>query len=177
MDKPNGSWVIHSLFLTPYSQGLLAFLLSLVQGTSVSCCLEGSAPCSSWDWLLWFVTAPSSGLLTLSTTSWGRRLKHLSETIFPCHAYPLSHVWCFVTPYIAAYQTSLSMGFSKQEYWSGLPSLYQITLCISLTALISEILNFFIIRCLLLPVECKFYESRYFVLWLLHLVCLYRNGV
>ena len=27
----------------------------------------------------------------------------------------------FVTPWTAAYQAPLSMGFSKQEYWIGLP--------------------------------------------------------
>ena len=33
----------------------------------------------------------------------------------------LSHVWLFVTPWAVARQTPLSMGFSRQEYWSGLP--------------------------------------------------------
>ena len=32
-----------------------------------------------------------------------------------------SHVWLFVTPRTVANQASLSMGFSKQEYRSGLP--------------------------------------------------------
>ena len=32
----------------------------------------------------------------------------------------LSHVWLFVTPWTVAYQAPLSMGFSRQEYWSGL---------------------------------------------------------
>ena len=32
-----------------------------------------------------------------------------------------SHVWLFATPWTVAYQASLSMGFSRQEYWSGLP--------------------------------------------------------
>ena len=32
----------------------------------------------------------------------------------------LSHVLLFVTPWTVAYQTPLSMGFSRQEYWSGL---------------------------------------------------------
>ena len=32
----------------------------------------------------------------------------------------LSHVWLFVTPWTVAYQASPSMGFSRQEYWSGL---------------------------------------------------------
>ena len=33
----------------------------------------------------------------------------------------LSHVWLFATPWTAAHQAPLSMGFSRQEYWSGLP--------------------------------------------------------
>ena len=33
----------------------------------------------------------------------------------------LSHVWLFVTPWTVACQAPLSMGFSRQEYWSGLP--------------------------------------------------------
>ena len=32
-----------------------------------------------------------------------------------------SHVWLFVTPWTAACHALLSMGFSRQEYWSGLP--------------------------------------------------------
>ena len=36
----------------------------------------------------------------------------------------LSPVWLFATPWIVAYQTPLSMGFSRQEYWSGLPFPY-----------------------------------------------------
>ena len=32
-----------------------------------------------------------------------------------------SHVQLFVTPWILARQAPLSIGFSKQEYWSGLP--------------------------------------------------------
>ena len=31
------------------------------------------------------------------------------------------HVWLFVTPWTTAHQAPLSMGFSRQEYWSGLP--------------------------------------------------------
>ena len=33
----------------------------------------------------------------------------------------LSRVWLLVTLWTAAYQAPLSMGFSRQEYWSGLP--------------------------------------------------------
>ena len=33
----------------------------------------------------------------------------------------LSHVQLFATPWTVAYQATPSMGFSRQEYWSGLP--------------------------------------------------------
>jgi len=33
----------------------------------------------------------------------------------------LSHAQLFVTPWTAAYQAPPSMGFSRQEYWSGVP--------------------------------------------------------
>ena len=33
----------------------------------------------------------------------------------------LSHAQLFATPRTVAYQAPLSMGFSRQEYWSGLP--------------------------------------------------------
>ena len=33
----------------------------------------------------------------------------------------LSHAWLFVAPWTAVRQAPLSIGFSRQEYWSGLP--------------------------------------------------------
>ena len=33
----------------------------------------------------------------------------------------LSYVWLLATPWTAAYQAPPSMGFSRQEYWSGVP--------------------------------------------------------
>ena len=35
-----------------------------------------------------------------------------------------------MTPWIVAYQVPPSMGFSRQEYWSGLPFRSPITICI-----------------------------------------------
>ena len=32
-----------------------------------------------------------------------------------------SHIWLFETPWTVVHQAPLSMGFSRQEYWSGLP--------------------------------------------------------
>ena len=37
------------------------------------------------------------------------------------HAQSLSHVQFFVTLWTVACQAPLSMGFSRQEYWNGLP--------------------------------------------------------
>ena len=39
------------------------------------------------------------------------------------HAQLLSHVQLFAAPWTIAHQAHLSMEFSRQEYWSGLPFL------------------------------------------------------
>ena len=39
------------------------------------------------------------------------------------HACMLSHVRLYVTPWTVAHQALLSMRFSRQKYWSGLPFL------------------------------------------------------
>ena len=41
--------------------------------------------------------------------------------IFLLKVKSLSHVQLFATPWTVAYQAPLSMEFSRQEYWSGLP--------------------------------------------------------
>ena len=38
-----------------------------------------------------------------------------------CMLSHFSHVWLYVTLWTAAHQAPLSTGFSRQEYWSGLP--------------------------------------------------------
>ena len=42
----------------------------------------------------------------------------------------LSCAWLVATPWTAAYQAPLSMGFSRQEYWSGLPEWSNFGACI-----------------------------------------------
>ena len=42
-----------------------------------------------------------------------------NQNIVPCVSY--CHVRLFATPWTIATQASLSIGFSRQEYWSGLP--------------------------------------------------------
>ena len=49
------------------------------------------------------------------------RQQRVRQNIVCVCACVLSHVQLFVTPWTVAHQAPLSMGFSRQEYWSGLP--------------------------------------------------------
>ena len=88
-------------------------------------------------------TSPLSGVRRVSTASWsaqGRTVRETNSLCFCCcsiamscpahyasayyacvHAQLLSHVWFFVTLWTVACPASLSMAFSRQEYWSRLP--------------------------------------------------------
>ena len=49
-------------------------------------------------------------------------LQTAHSSLYPCVcAHLLSGVWLFATPWTAARRASLSMGFPRQEHWSGLP--------------------------------------------------------
>ena len=52
----------------------------------------------------------------------GWLLPHVGIQVWSCMCVQsLSHVRLFATPWTVACQAPLSMGFSRQEYWSGLP--------------------------------------------------------
>ena len=64
--------------------------------------------------------SPIPGILQAKTLEW--------VAIFFSNAWKwkvkvksLSRVWLLATPWTAAYQAPPSMGFSRQEYWSGVP--------------------------------------------------------
>ena len=44
-----------------------------------------------------------------------------APSAMPSEVNSLSHVQLFATPWTVAHQAPPSMGFSRQEYWSGLP--------------------------------------------------------
>ena len=48
-------------------------------------------------------------------------MQYFPPVFLMVHAKLLPCVWLFAMLWTAAHQSSLSMGFSKQEYWSGLP--------------------------------------------------------
>ena len=59
--------------------------------------------------------------LILNPCAWGKA-ESLSLKVSPVSKCKLlSHVQLFATPWTAAHQAPLSMSFSRQGYWSGLP--------------------------------------------------------
>ena len=60
----------------------------------------------------WDSPGKNTGVVALSfSNAWKWKVKVKS----------LSRVWLLATPWTAAYQAPLSMGFARQEYWSGFP--------------------------------------------------------
>ena len=76
----------------------------------------------------------SRWVITSSWLSGSWRSFLYSSSVYSCHLFLissasvqirsdqlLSRVWILAIPWTAAYQAPPSMGFSRQEYWSGLP--------------------------------------------------------
>ena len=53
--------------------------------------------------------------------SWDSKPFSIMIGIMNCEVKFLSHVQLFVAPWTVAYKAPLSMDFSRQAYWSGLP--------------------------------------------------------
>ena len=64
--------------------------------------------------------SPIPGILQARTLEWAA-ISFSNAWKWKVKVKSLSRVWLFVTPWTAAYQAPPSMGFSRQEYWSGLP--------------------------------------------------------
>ena len=64
--------------------------------------------------------SPIPGILQARTLEWVA-ISFSNAWKWKVKVKSLSHVWLFATLCIAAYQAPPSMGFSRQEYWSGLP--------------------------------------------------------
>ena len=98
----------HKMFYTEllmFSYKLVHFsvLLIFIKGSS-SPPDSGSQPQKSCRWMPLFLTSHN----------WPNKVKSSQVK-------SLSHVRLFATPWTIAYQAPLSMGFSRREYWSGLP--------------------------------------------------------
>ena len=64
--------------------------------------------------------SPVPGILQARTLEWVA-ISFSSAWKWKVKVKALSHVWLFATPWTAANQAPPSMGFSRQEYWSGVP--------------------------------------------------------
>ena len=64
--------------------------------------------------------SPVSGILQARTLEWVA-ISFSNAWKWKVKVKSLSHVRLFATPWTAAHQAPLSMGFSRPEYWSGLP--------------------------------------------------------
>ena len=71
--------------------------------------IDGSSPGS-----------PVPGILQARTLEW-LAISFSNAGKWKVRVKSLSGVWLLATPWTAAYQAPLSMGFSRQEYWSGVP--------------------------------------------------------
>ena len=82
----------------------------LLQSCPILCDpIDGSPPGSPVPWILQARTLEWVAISFSNAWKWKVKVKSLSR------------VRLFTTPWTAAYQAPLSMGFSRQEYWSGLP--------------------------------------------------------
>ena len=64
--------------------------------------------------------SPIPGILQARTLEWVA-ISFSSAWKWKVKAKSLSCVWLLATPWTAAYQAPLSVAFSRQEYWSGVP--------------------------------------------------------
>ena len=88
---------------------LLLLLLSLQSCLTLSDPIDGSPPGS-----------PLPGILQARTLQWVA-ISFSKAWTWKVKVKSLNCVRLFETPWTAAYQAPLFMGFSRQEYWSGVP--------------------------------------------------------
>ena len=64
--------------------------------------------------------SPVPGILQARTLEWVA-ISFSNAGKWKLKVKSLSHIWLLATPWTAAYQAPPSIGFSRQEYWSGVP--------------------------------------------------------
>ena len=74
----------------------------------------------SWTRLKWLSSRLSNSLSFAFQNSF-RTINRINHQLFLKKFWSLHHVQLFVTPWTVIRQAPLSMEFSRQEYWSGLP--------------------------------------------------------
>ena len=97
---------------------------AMLSGTWDLSFLTRDRTCASCIWKRGDLTTEPPGKslrhLVFTSRAAGRHRKHLSKKVM-CMLHSFSPVQLFVTLWSVAQQAPLSMGLSRQEYWSGLP--------------------------------------------------------
>ena len=93
-------------------QGTAAAAKSLQSYPTLCNPIDGSPPGS-----------PEPGILQARTLEWVA-ISFSNAWKWKVKVKLLSHIWLLATAWTAAYQAPPSMGFSRQEYWSGVPLPY-----------------------------------------------------
>ena len=94
----------------PYNMSAAAAAAKSLQSWLILCNpIDGSPPGS-----------PVSGILQAKILEWVA-ISFSNAWKWKVKVKSLSCVWLFMTPWTTAYQAPPSMGFSRQEYWSGVP--------------------------------------------------------
>ena len=103
--------MFHSLHLSKYSKSGLMLLMLLSRFSRVRLCdpIDGSPPGS-----------PVPGIFQTRTLEWVA-ISFSNAWKWKVKVKSLSHVRILATAWSAAHQAPPSMGFSRQEYWSGVP--------------------------------------------------------
>ena len=116
------SWAIYSLFIvyaTPYSlwgcKRVGHDLVTTATAKSLQSCPTLCHPIDSSP-----PGSPVLGILQARTLEWVA-ISFSNAWKWKVKGKSLSRVWLLATPWTAAHQVPLSMGFSRQEYWSGVP--------------------------------------------------------
>ena len=106
--------------------------------------------------------SPVPGILQARTLEWVA-IFFSSAWKWKVKVKSLSRVWLFATPWTAAYQAPPPMGFSRQEYWSGvpLPSPWH---CISPT----KLLNFLTLSFFISDINIRMPTSQWDLFWRLN---------
>ena len=96
--------------ITSGRQSAAAAAAKLLQSCPTLCDpIDGSPPGS-----------PIPGILQARTLEWVA-ISFSNARKWKVKVKSLSRIWLLATPWTGAYQAPASMGFSRQEYWSGVP--------------------------------------------------------
>ena len=103
------SLFIFFILIQSYAAAAAAAAKSLQSCPTLCDLIDGSPPGSPIPGILQARTLERVAISFSKAWKWKVKVKSLSR------------VWLFVTPWTAAYQAPKSIGFSRQEYWSGVP--------------------------------------------------------